>query len=451
MYTKTVRLVQDSILPRKYLFRGELLLQKYMRIDQEQIRTENEKILRPHQRQFELLKSVLEKDEAHINAITDKIAAMQIAIPSWALGTGGTRFGRFPGGGEPGSLEEKIEDVGLLHALNGASGAISLHIPWDIPENSAAIKSLADSLGIRFDAVNSNTFQDQKNQEYSYKFGSLSHTDTTVRKQAVDHNIEVIEHGKLLGSRSITIWLSDGANFPGQQNFRKAFERTLASLQEIYNHLPSDWKMFVEYKPFEPNFYSTVIQDWGSSFLLASKLGTKAYSLVDLGHHLPNTNIEQIVSRLMMEGKLGGFHFNDSKYGDDDLTVGSAKPYQLFLIFLELIQGMENQEFAWMIDASHNVKDPLEDLLQSVEAILMAYTQALLVDSQALHEAQERNDVALCQEIIQSAFRTDVRPLLAEARLRRGKALQPMNVFRKLKVRDQLIKERGSKTVATGL
>lgn len=422
-----------------------------MQIDQELINAENEKVVKRHQSRFELFKSVVEKDEVYINTIIDKIAAMQIAIPSWALGTGGTRFGRFPGGGEPGSLEEKIEDIGLLHALNGASGAVSLHIPWDIPENPSAIKSLADSLGIRFDAVNSNTFQDQKHQEYSYKFGSLSHTDATIRKQAVNHNIEVIEHGKSLGSQSITVWLSDGANFPGQQNFRKAFERTLASLQEIYEHLPSDWKMFIEYKPYEPNFYSTVIQDWGSSFLLASKLGTKAYSLVDLGHHLPNTNIEQIVSRLMMEGKLGAFHFNDSKYGDDDLTVGSIKPYQLFLIFLELIQGMENQEFAWMIDASHNVKDPLEDILQSVEAILIAYAQALLVDSQALHDAQEQNDVALCQEILQDAFRTDVRPLLAEARLRKGRAIQPMDVFRKLHVRERLVSERGSETVATGL
>lgn len=422
-----------------------------MRIDQEQISAENEKVVKGHQNRLGLLKSVVEKDDAYVDTIIDKIATMQIAIPSWALGTGGTRFGRFPGGGEPGSLEEKMEDIGLLHALNGASGAVSLHIPWDIPDNPSAIKSLADSLGIRFDAVNSNTFQDQKHQEYSYKFGSLSHTDATIRKQAVNHNIEVIEHGKSLGSQSVTVWLSDGANFPGQQNFRKAFERTLASLQEIYDHLPSDWKMFVEYKPYEPNFYSTVIQDWGSSFLLASKLGPKAYSLVDLGHHLPNTNIEQIVSRLMMEGKLGGFHFNDSKYGDDDLTVGSIKPYQLYLIFLELIQGIESQAFAWMIDASHNVKDPLEDLLQSVEAILIAYAQALLVDQQALHEAQEQNDVALCQEIIQHAFRTDVRPLLAEARLRKGCAIQPMDVFRKLNVRERLVSERGSETVATGL
>jgi L-rhamnose isomerase/sugar isomerase len=215
--------------------------------------------------------------------------------------------------------------------------------------------------------------------------------------------------------------------------------------------------MFVEYKAFEPNFYSMSVGDWGQSLLYANKLGPKAYTLVDLGHHLPNANIEQIVSLLLMEGKLGGFHFNDSKYGDDDLTVGSINPYQLFLIFNELVEGMDNKGMnhatglGWMIDASHNVKDPLEDLLQSVEAIKIAYAQSLLVDYKALEDARNNNDVALAQEIIQQAYRTDVRPLIAEARLRSGGALQPLQVLRKLKVRDNLVKERGLKTVATGL
>ena len=265
----------------------------------------------------------------------------QIAIPSWALGTGGTRFGRFPGGGEPRNLEEKIEDIGLLHALNKSSGAISLHIPWDIPENTASYKSIAAQYDLKFDAMNSNTFQDQPDQKLSYKFGSMQHVDKAVRKQAIEHNIEVIKYGIELGSNSLTVWLSDGSCFPGQLNFRKAFQNTLESLQEVYSALPDDWKMFVEYKAYEPNFYSTTVGDWGQSLLYANKLGEKAYTLVDLGHHLPNANIEQIVSLLLMEGKLGGFHFNDSKYGDDDLTVGSIKPYQLFLIFNELVEGMD--------------------------------------------------------------------------------------------------------------
>jgi L-rhamnose isomerase/sugar isomerase len=230
----------------------------------------------------------------------------------------------------------------------------------------------------------------------------------------------------------------------------------LSSLEEIYKALPDHWKMFVEYKPYEPNFYSTVIQDWGTSYLLSSKLGKKAFCLVDLGHHLPNTNIEQIVATLMMEGKLGGFHFNDSKYGDDDLTVGSIKPYQLFLIFCELVYGMEdpasiNPSPAWMIDASHNVKDPLEDLLQSVEAIKIAYAQALLVNREELEAARDNNDAVQAQEILQHAYRTDVRPLIAEARLQAGAALEPLAVFRNLNVRKQLIGERGMKTVSTGL
>ncbi len=277
-----------------------------------------------------------------------------------------------------------------------------------------------------------------------------------MRQQAIDHNLEVIRYGDALGSKALTVWLADGSSFPGQLNFRKALQRTLESLEEIYAGLPEDWKLLVEYKPYEPNFYSTIIQDWGTSHLLASKLGEKAYSLVDLGHHLPNTNIEQIVATLMMQGKLGGFHFNDSKYGDDDLTVGSIKPYQLFLIFNELVEGMEdpssdNPAPAWMIDASHNLKDPLEDLLQSIEAIKIAYAQALLIDRAALEEARENNDPSLAQEILQDAYRTDVRPLLAEARMRSGGSLQPLSLYREAKVRQQLIKDRGSKTVSTGL
>lgn len=424
-----------------------------MLLDRYKIEDHNSKLLTVHRRKLDFIKDEL----GHADNIIQKLTDFQIAIPSWALGTGGTRFGRFSGGGEPRNLEEKIEDVGLLHALNGSSGAISLHIPWDIPENAQATKALAAQHGLRFDAVNSNTFQDQPAQKHSYKFGSLQHTDPAVRKQGIEHNLEVIRQGIALGSEALTVWLSDGSCFPGQLNFRKAFQNTLESLKEIYAALPNDWKMFVEYKAYEPNFYSTTVGDWGQSLLYATKLGPKAYTLVDLGHHLPNANIEQIVSLLLMEGKLGGFHFNDSKYGDDDLTTGSIKPYQLFLIFNELVEGMDASGIdhatglGWMIDASHNVKDPLEDLLQSVEAIMIAYAQALLVDRTALNQAQQENDVVRCQEILQHAFRTDLRPLVAEARVRAGGALSPVEVYRSLKVRENLTSERGNKTVATGL
>lgn len=424
-----------------------------MRIEKYKIQEHNQSALADHKRKFEFVAEGIN----NVESVLQKLVDFQVAIPSWALGTGGTRFGRFSGSGEPGNLEEKMEDVGLLHALNQSSGAISLHIPWDIPENYASIKALAAQLGLRFDAVNSNTFQDQKDQELSYKFGSLQNVNKAIRKQAIEHNIEVIKHGIELGSEALTVWLSDGSCFPGQLNFRKAFQNTLESLQEIYAALPGNWKVFVEYKAFEPNFYSMTVGDWGQSLLYANKLGPKAYTLVDLGHHLPNANIEQIVALLLMEGKLAGFHFNDSKYGDDDLTVGSIRPYQLFLIFNELVEGMDargmdhTKDLGWMIDASHNVKDPLEDLLQSVEAIMLAYAQALTVDRKRLNAAQESNDTVIAQEILQNTFRTELRPLVAEARLRGGAALNPLQLFRDLKVREQLIKERGSKTVATGL
>src|SRR5690606_19431193 len=298
-----------------------------MIISKESIQRHNEGELKSHERKFNFIKEEI----SNVEYVIEKIQSFQIAVPSWALGTGGTRFGRFSGPGEPSTLEQKIEDVGLIHALNRSSGAISLHIPWDIPENPEKVKSLAASFDLTFDAVNSNTFQDQEGQEHSYKFGSLQHVDPNVRQQAIQHNIDVINHGISLGSKSLTIWLADGSAFPGQLNFREAFQNTLESLKEIYKHLPEDWRLFVEYKCFEPNFYSTTIADWGQSMLLANKLGKKAYTLVDLGHHLPNANIEQIVALLLMEGKLGGFHFNDSKYADDDLTAGSIKPYQLFL------------------------------------------------------------------------------------------------------------------------
>jgi L-rhamnose isomerase/sugar isomerase len=424
-----------------------------MRLDQYIIDKHNQNLLSKHQEKFFFIKNQL----PNVESIISKLIDFNVAIPSWALGTGGTRFARFFGAGEPGTLEEKMEDVALLHKLNNSSGAVSLHIPWDIPQDHLSIKQLASELNIKFDAVNSNTFQDQQDQALSYKFGSLQHVDKAVRKQAIYHNIEVIKHGEALGSKSITVWLSDGSCFPGQLNFRKAFQNTLEGLKEIYASLPSDWKMFIEYKAYEPNFYSMTVGDWGQSLLYSNKLGPKAFTLVDLGHHLPNANIEQIVSLLLMEEKLGGFHFNDSKYGDDDLTVGSIKPYQLFLIFNELIEGMDARnmnhatDLGWMIDASHNVKDPLEDLLQSVEAIMISYAQALLVDRKSLNESQENNDVVRSQEVLQDAFRTDVRSLVAEARLRSGSAIDPLGLFRYGEFRKKLIAERGTSRKATGL
>ncbi|GAA4271163.1 sugar isomerase [Aquimarina gracilis] len=426
-----------------------------MKIDKNKIIDLNKDIETKHLIQLDSIANQLQHKDIDGQDIIKKLKIFQVAIPSWALGAGGTRFGRFSFGGEPASLEQKIDDIGIINTLTNTAGAVSLHIPWDIPKDYNGIKEKAASYNIVFDAVNSNTFQDQPDANESYKFGSLSNINKAGREQAIQHNIEVINIGKKLGSKSITVWLADGANFPGQNNFQKALKNTQDSLQQIYQSLPNDWKMFIEYKPYEPNFYSTVIQDWGTALMLAESCGDRAYTLVDLGHHLPNTNIEQIVATLLYKGKLGGFHFNDSKYGDDDLTVGSIKPYTLFLIFNELVYGMENNpqnpDLAWMIDASHNAKDPLEDLIQSLEAILIAYAQALLVDQNKLREAQEAQDIVTCQEILQDAYRTDVRPLVRESRLQAYAAIDPLATYRALNVRKNLIKERGKKSTATGL
>jgi len=426
-----------------------------MRLEKTHIEDSNKKESEHHTRNFDFLAQNLTKNGVNVARLIQKLADFQVAIPSWALGAGGTRFGRFGFQGEPSNLEQKIDDVGLIHSLTQTAGAISLHIPWDVPKDYTAIKEVAASHNILFDAVNSNTFQDQKNAKESYKYGSLSNISKASRDQAIAHNLDVINIGNKLGSKSLTVWLADGSNFPGQSNFQTALSNTQDSLKEIYEGLPDDWKLFIEYKPYEPNFYSTVIQDWGTSLMLANECGDKAYTLVDLGHHLPNTNIEQIVATLMLKGKLGGFHFNDSKYGDDDVTVGSIKPYALFLIFNSLVYGMENNPQnpypAWMIDASHNIKDPLEDIMQSLEAIQEAYAKALLIDQKALKDAQNNHDVVKCQELLQDAYRTDVRPLLAQARLVSGGVLNPIQAYRTLQVRKHLISERGVNSIASGL
>lgn len=410
-----------------------------------------------HERDLDHLTETLARLGVDADDVIDAIRALTVAVPSWALGTGGTRFGRFPGGGEPRSIEEKIDDIAALHALTRVNGAVSLHVPWDDPDDPSALRQYAHERGIAFDAMNSNTFQDNpqttEGGRITYKFGSLANIDAGARQAAIEHNHRVIDLGVELGSNALTVWLADGTNHPGQADLRDQFERTAEGMKVIHDHLPADWRMFTEHKPYEPAFYSTVNQDWGSSLLLAQAAGNKASCLVDLGHHLPNANIEQVVSRLAMVDRLGGFHFNDSKYGDDDLTTGSIKPFQLFLIFCELLRagGGSLPDLAYMLDQSHNVKDPLEDLLQSTEALLIAYAQALVVDRDALTAAQQDNDAALGQQLLQDAFRTDVRPLLAEVRRRDHGALDPLAAFRSLGYREAAIEQRGHDAAATGL
>lgn len=427
-----------------------------MRIGKHLIDSFNEEEIQEHRRSFSFLKEQLERQGFDVEEILAQLAELQIAIPTWALGQGGTRFGRFSIGGQPRNLDEKIADIGLIHQLTRLAGRLSLHIPWDIPSKPEDTKELATSYGLAFDAVNSNTFQDQPDQIHSYKHGSLSHVDEAVRNQAIAHNKQVIDYGKMLGSKSLTVWLADGSNHPGQSHFRTALLNTLDSLRQIYNYMPEDWQLFIEYKPFEPYFYSTVIPDWGTSMYLANALGDRAFTLVDLGHHLPNTNIEQIVSNLITFGKLGGFHFNDSKYADDDVSVGSIKPYQLFLIFSEIVQGMSNNvghnpSIAYMIDASHNIKDPIIDLIQSLDQIAIAFLKACLIDFEALREMQMENDTVQAAEILNHAFSCDVRPLLREYRMRNQAPLDAVAFYRQQNIRKQWIEDRGSAVESSGL
>ena len=386
------------------------------------------------QEDFDHLARQLSRRGVDAEALVERAMAFRVAVPSWGVGTGGTRFARFPMAGEPRNIFEKLEDCEVVFRLTRTTPGISLHIPWDKPQNAAELRAFAHARGLFFDSMNSNTFQDQPGQPLSYKFGSLSHTDAAVRRQAIDHNLECLDIGAALGARAHTVWIGDGGNFPGQVHFRRALDRYLDSMREIYGALPASWRLFIEHKLYEPAFYSTVLNDWGTSYYCAAQLGERAFSLVDLGHHAPNVNVEMIVARLIQFGKLGGFHFNDSQYGDDDLDAGSVKPFQLFLIFNELVDAEQSAlpgfAPAYMLDQSHNVTDPIESLVASSIELSRAYVQAHLVDREALSAYQHANDALMALQTLKQAFTADVSPILAIARLRAGGAIDPIAAYR---------------------
>ena len=404
---------------------------------------------------FETLGEQLARRNVDIDVLKDQVARFAVAVPSWGVGTGGTRFARFPGLGEPRHVFDKIQDCGVIQQLVRCTPTVSPHFPWDKVSDYKELRQHAEANGVGFDAVNSNTFSDQKDQPLSYKFGSLTHADAAVRAQAVAHNLECIDIGKQLGSKALTVWIGDGSNFPGQSHFRRQFERYLDSNRQIYDALPNDWRMFLEHKMFEPAFYSTVIQDWGSSLLAAQTLGPKARCLVDLGHHAPNTNIEMIVARLVHAQKLAGFHFNDSKYGDDDLDSGSINPFQLFLVFNELVDAAQTgaAEFdpAYMLDQSHNVTDPIESLMTSAVTVQRCYAQALLVDRTALTAYQDSNDVLMAAQTLKQAFHTDVTPLLQKIRMEAGGAADPVMAYRASGYRKQMAAIRPASGPSSGI
>jgi len=421
----------------------------------DQIESHNAERLEALQDEYDSLGRTLARRGVGIDGIKSKVAEFSVALPTWGSGRGGTRFAKFPIAGEPTNIHEKLEDCAVVQQLGQATPRVSPHFPWDHVGDYKALREEAAELGLGFDAVNSNTFQDQPGQALSYRNGSLTATDAGVRAQAVEHNIECIRIGEALGSKAITVWIGDGTNFPGQQDLGASLDRYLESAAQIYAALPADWRMLLEHKMYEPAFYSTVISDWGSSILAAQQLGPKAKCLVDLGHHAPNVNIEQIVARLHRFGKLGGFHFNDSKYGDDDLDSGSINPHQLFLVFNELVEAelspRDGFDPAYMIDQSHNVTDPIESMLSSAEAIVGAYAKALLVDREELHAAQQANDTMMAFQALRRAYRTDVTPILAMARIEAGGAAEPIVAYRDSGWRERKAQERRPVGLGAGI
>lgn len=424
-------------------------------IAEERIAAHNARHLPALEDDYGHLAKKLQRRGVSVDRLKARASAFEMATPTWGAGVGGTRFAKFPIPGEPTNIDEKLEDCGVVQQLCRVTPRVSPHFPWDWTEDASALRERARTLGLGFDAVNSNTFQDQRNQRHSYRYGSLTHTDASTRAQAIEHNIACIELGQKLGSTALTVWIGDGTNLPGQQSLSRSFERYLESAAQIYAALPSDWRMLLEHKMYEPAFYSTVIADWGSSLVAAQQLGPKAHCLVDLGHHAPNVNIEQIVARLHSVGKLGGFHFNDSKYGDDDLDSGSINPHQLFLIFNELVEAANaaGDQFrpAYMIDQSHNVTDPIESLLASAESIVGAFIKAEAVDRDALGEAQNANDVMGAFRALRTAYDLDVSPIVALARIEAGGAADPIALYRESGWREIKAQQRKPASSAAGI
>ncbi|KLI64129.1 TIM barrel protein [Aurantiacibacter marinus] len=397
----------------------------------------------------------LERRGIAIDAIKDRVKDFGVAVPSWGAGRGGTRFAKFPLAGEPTNIHEKLEDCAVIHQLGKSTPGVSPHFPWDCVDDYAGLREEAAAYDLVFDAVNSNTFQDQPDQVQTYATGSLSSTVEATRQQAIEHNIDCIEIGKKIGSKRLTVWVGDGTNFPGQQDLGRSLDRYIDATSHVYDALPADWTMMLEHKMFEPAFYSSVIADWGSSLMAAQELGDQCKCLVDLGHHAPNVNIEQIVARLHRAGKLGGFHFNDSKYGDDDLDSGSINPHQLFLVFNELIEAERNPregfDPSYMIDQSHNVTDPIESMLSSAETIAGCFARAVIVDREALSAAQNDNDVMLAFRTLRAAYDTDVGPILAKAREEQGGAIDWLGVYRASKYRERKAQERKAVGLGAGI
>jgi len=396
--------------------------------------------MKDYEKSYEILRKKLEDKGINVDEIEDRLKNFKVETPSWGYQDSGTRFAIFKQKGSARNVKEKIQDASIVHKLTGICPTVALHIPWDMTDNWEELYNYAISLGVRPGAINPNLFQDD-----DYKLGSLCHPNEKIRKKAINHILECIEIAKKLKSRDISLWLADGTNHPGQDDFRARKHRLEESLKEVYKHLEPNMRLLIEYKFFEPAFYHTDIPDWGFAFNLSKKLGDRAYVLVDLGHHPLGTNIEQIVAVLLDEEKLGGFHFNNKKYADDDLTTGSINPYELFLIFHEIIKAEKDGlkvDIAYMIDESHNLKNKIEEMIQSVENIYRLYAKALIVDMKALKKYQEEGDIVMAENTLMSAFDTDVMPLIYKVREEMNLPLDPLKAFRESGYLEKIIKER---------
>ncbi len=370
------------------------------------------------------------------------LRALAIETPSWGYGDSGTRFGVFTQPGRPRDVFEKVDDAAEVHRLTGTAGAVALHFPWDAVSDYGALRAHIEARGLRVGAVNPNLFQDP-----DYKLGSLTHPARSVREKAVAHMLECLEIATALGAGAQSLWLADGTNYPGQDDLRARRARLHDGLARVYSRLPAEQELLVEYKLFEPAFYATDLADWGSALLTCLKLGERAKVLVDLGHHAQGVNIEQIVAFLSDEGRLGGFHFNNRKYADDDLIVGSVNPFELFLIFVELTASDTLPRLT--IDQSHNVEAKVEAMVLSVVNLQEAYAKALLVDREALRAAQESGDVLGGHEVLLDAYRTDVRPACAAARAALGAAEDPIKSLRESGYAGRVARERDAEQELT--
>jgi len=386
--------------------------------------------------------------------VIDRINALRVETPSWGYGNSGTRFKVFAQPGAARTIEEKLSDAAMVNRLTGICPSVAIHIPWDRVDDWDRLREFAAAQGVSIGAINPNLFQDDE-----YMLGSLGHPSAATRRQAVNHVLECIDIATKVGSSLVSLWLADGTNYPGQDDLRARRRRVLECLREIYSAMPADLRLLVEYKFFEPGFYSTDLPDWGTAFAICIELGPQAEVLVDTGHHAHGVNVEQIVAQLLDVGRLGGFHFNARKYADDDLIVGSTNPFELFLIFNELLAAEDDADgtvarcarnVAYMIDQSHNIEPKIEAMIQSVVNIQTAHAKALLIDRNRLHDGQRRGDVLAANRVLLEAYETDVRPLLQEARKRLGVDVDPIVALGASGYSERVARERGKAAAASG-